>query len=108
MGRLARGNFVRLRPADGLPEIDPRSLFVDCRGWLIPEIASIFKQWAKAELSAVLEKLGLPYAPVNTPGDLFATCFTALGLDPAKKNVSPAGRPIALAEGKPVKALLAN
>src|SRR5437773_2875999 len=45
---------------------------VDCRGWLIPEIASIFKQWAKAELSAVLEKLGLPYAPVNTPGDLFA------------------------------------
>jgi crotonobetainyl-CoA:carnitine CoA-transferase CaiB-like acyl-CoA transferase len=45
---------------------------VDCRGWLIPEIASIFKQWAKAELSAVLEKLGLPYAPVNKPGDLFA------------------------------------
>jgi crotonobetainyl-CoA:carnitine CoA-transferase CaiB-like acyl-CoA transferase len=44
---------------------------VDCRGWLIPEIASIFKQWAKAELSAVLEKLGLPYAPVNKPGDLF-------------------------------------
>jgi crotonobetainyl-CoA:carnitine CoA-transferase CaiB-like acyl-CoA transferase len=45
---------------------------VDCRGWLIPEIANIFKQWAKAELSAVLEKLGLPYAPVNKPGDLFA------------------------------------
>ncbi len=31
---MARGKFVRLRPADGLPEIDPRSLFLDSRGWL--------------------------------------------------------------------------
>jgi crotonobetainyl-CoA:carnitine CoA-transferase CaiB-like acyl-CoA transferase len=45
---------------------------VDQRGWLIPEIAKIFKQWTKADLSAVLEKLDLPYAPVNKPGDLFA------------------------------------
>ena len=45
---------------------------VDQRGWLIPEIARIFKQWTKADLSAVLERLDLPYAPVNKPGDLFA------------------------------------
>jgi crotonobetainyl-CoA:carnitine CoA-transferase CaiB-like acyl-CoA transferase len=45
---------------------------VDQRGWLIPEIAKIFKQWTKADLSAVLERLDLPYAPVNKPGDLFA------------------------------------
>jgi crotonobetainyl-CoA:carnitine CoA-transferase CaiB-like acyl-CoA transferase len=45
---------------------------VDQRGWLIPEIAKIFKQWNKADLSATLEKLDLPYAPVNKPGDLFA------------------------------------
>ena len=44
---------------------------VDQRGWLIPEIAKIFKEWTKADLSAVLEKLNLPYAPVNKPGDLF-------------------------------------
>ena len=44
---------------------------VDQRGWLIPEIAKIFKKWTKADLSAVLEKLDLPYAPVNKPGDLF-------------------------------------
>ena len=44
---------------------------VDQRGWLIPEIAKIFKEWTKADLSAVLEKLDLPYAPVNKPGDLF-------------------------------------
>lgn len=44
---------------------------VDHRAWLIPEIAKIFKQWAKADLAATLERLGLPYAPVNKPGDLF-------------------------------------
>ncbi len=45
---------------------------VDHRSWLIPEIAKIFKQWTKADLAATLEKLDLPYAPVNKPGDLFA------------------------------------
>ena len=45
---------------------------VDQRRWLIPEIAKIFQQWTKADLSAVLERLDLPYAPVNKPGDLFA------------------------------------
>lgn len=44
---------------------------VDHRGWLIPEIAKIFKEWNKADLAAKLEKLDLPYAPVNKPGDLF-------------------------------------
>lgn len=44
---------------------------VDHRGWLIPEIAAIFKTWAKNDLAAVLERLELPYAPVNKPGDLF-------------------------------------
>ena len=45
---------------------------VDQRDWLIPQIARIFRQWTKADLSAALEKLDLPYAPVNKPGDLFA------------------------------------
>jgi crotonobetainyl-CoA:carnitine CoA-transferase CaiB-like acyl-CoA transferase len=45
---------------------------VDHRSWLIPEIAKIFKQWTKDDLAATLEKLDLPCAPVNKPGDLFA------------------------------------
>jgi crotonobetainyl-CoA:carnitine CoA-transferase CaiB-like acyl-CoA transferase len=44
---------------------------VDQRNWMIPEIAAIFRQKLAAELSPVLEKLGLPFAPVNKPGDLF-------------------------------------
>jgi uncharacterized protein (DUF1501 family) len=46
-----------------------------------------------------------PAEPVS-PGDLFATIYKACGIDPEKQNVSPAGRPIALAEGKPVAKIL--
>ena len=44
---------------------------VDQRSWLIPEIAAIFRRWPAAELAETLERLGLPFAPVNRPGDLF-------------------------------------
>jgi crotonobetainyl-CoA:carnitine CoA-transferase CaiB-like acyl-CoA transferase len=43
---------------------------VDQRAWMIPEIAGIFRQWPAAELAATLERLKLPFAPVNKPGDL--------------------------------------
>ncbi len=38
--------------------------------------------------------------------DVHATMLAALGLDPAKENVSPIGRPLKLSEGKPLAALL--
>jgi crotonobetainyl-CoA:carnitine CoA-transferase CaiB-like acyl-CoA transferase len=44
---------------------------VDQRPWIIPEIAGIFREWNIDELSRTLERLELPFAPVNTPGDLF-------------------------------------
>jgi hypothetical protein len=44
--------------------------------------------------------------PVTVP-DLFATIYSAIGVDPKKKNVSPLGRPIALSDnGVAVKELL--
>lgn len=42
----------------------------------------------------------------RTIPDLYATVLSALGLDPAKENVSPVGRPIKLAAGRPIKALI--
>jgi crotonobetainyl-CoA:carnitine CoA-transferase CaiB-like acyl-CoA transferase len=45
---------------------------VDQRSWMIPEIAGIFKEWTAADLAKTLERLGLPFAPVNKPSDLFA------------------------------------
>ncbi len=44
---------------------------VDQRGWVIPEIAAIFRAWELTALSKQLEELDLPFAPVNTPSDLF-------------------------------------
>jgi hypothetical protein len=44
--------------------------------------------------------------PVTVP-DLFATIYSAVGVDPKKKQVSPLGRPIAYSDnGVPVKELL--
>src|SRR5262249_35702108 len=34
LARLWHGKFVRVEPTQGLPEIDPRSFFMDSRGWL--------------------------------------------------------------------------
>lgn len=39
-------------------------------------------------------------------GDLHATILTAVGLNPAKENISPIGRPLRLADGKAVRELL--
>ncbi|MEQ1613571.1 MAG: CaiB/BaiF CoA-transferase family protein, partial [Hyphomicrobiaceae bacterium] len=44
---------------------------VDNRGWIIPEIASILKTRSMTGLCQILETLGLPFAPVNKPSDLF-------------------------------------
>ena len=44
---------------------------VDQRTWSIPEIAAMVRQWPAAALAQMLEKLQLPFAPVNRPGDLF-------------------------------------
>ena len=42
----------------------------------------------------------------TTVADVHATVLSAVGLDPAKENISPVGRPIKLSEGKPIAELL--
>lgn len=44
---------------------------VDQRPWIIPEIAEVLRKWPAGELAQTLERLGLPFAPVNKPSDLF-------------------------------------
>jgi len=41
------------------------------RDWLIPRLSETFKRYAKAELAAKLEAIGLPFAPIATPAELF-------------------------------------
>jgi crotonobetainyl-CoA:carnitine CoA-transferase CaiB-like acyl-CoA transferase len=44
---------------------------VKAREWLLPRLGEIFKQHDKRELSMKLEAIGLPYAPITRPRDLF-------------------------------------
>ncbi len=41
------------------------------RDWLIPRIGEVFRTWAREDLEKKLEAIGLPYAPINKPWDLF-------------------------------------
>ncbi len=41
------------------------------RAWLIPKISEVFKTWTRADLGKKLEAIGLPYAPISRPWDLF-------------------------------------
>ena len=67
---------------------------VDQRSWIIPEIAGIFREWNIDELSRTLERLELPFAPVNTPGDLF---------DDPHLAASGGLVPVTLPDGKPTR-----
>ncbi len=41
------------------------------RAWLIPRLGDVFKRWTRADLEQKLEAIGLPYAPITRPADLF-------------------------------------
>ena len=44
---------------------------VKARDWLLPKLGGILERYGKQELSAKLEAIGLPYAPIARPRDLF-------------------------------------
>jgi crotonobetainyl-CoA:carnitine CoA-transferase CaiB-like acyl-CoA transferase len=67
---------------------------VDNRGWTIPAIADVLKRQDMATLCATFERLELPFAPVNKPGDLF---------DDPHLNASGGLLDITLVDGRQVK-----
>ena len=44
---------------------------VGSREWLLPRLEAIFRRYSKPELQQKLEAIGLPYAPITRPRDLF-------------------------------------
>jgi crotonobetainyl-CoA:carnitine CoA-transferase CaiB-like acyl-CoA transferase len=44
---------------------------VQAREWLLPELRQHIKKFSAAEISAIFERCGLPYAPITKPQDLF-------------------------------------
>jgi crotonobetainyl-CoA:carnitine CoA-transferase CaiB-like acyl-CoA transferase len=53
------------------PRLATNALRVQARPWLIPKIQGILAQRRKAELVAILERAGVPFAPLAKPADLF-------------------------------------
>jgi len=44
---------------------------VKARDWLLPRVEAIFARYTKPDLQQKLEAIGLPYAPITRPRDLF-------------------------------------
>ena len=53
------------------PRLQTNGDRVTARPWLLPRLEAIFGRYAKAELQQKLEAIGLPYAPITRPRDLF-------------------------------------
>lgn len=74
---------------------------VKARGWLLPKLSEIFKQHGKQALSVKLEAIGLPYAPIARPRDLFEDPHLNAGgmietRDPRGKSFKVPGLPLEL------------
>ena len=44
---------------------------VKARTWLLPHLEALFRRYPKRDLEQKLEAIGLPYAPITRPRDLF-------------------------------------
>jgi crotonobetainyl-CoA:carnitine CoA-transferase CaiB-like acyl-CoA transferase len=53
------------------PRLQTNTDRVAARPWLLPRLETIFGKYPKAALQAKLEAIGLPYAPIARPRDLF-------------------------------------
>jgi crotonobetainyl-CoA:carnitine CoA-transferase CaiB-like acyl-CoA transferase len=66
--------FGRAFDLGGLAD-DPRlannNLRVQAREWMLPALRPIIKRYSAAEVQAVFEREGLPYAPIVKPEELF-------------------------------------
>jgi crotonobetainyl-CoA:carnitine CoA-transferase CaiB-like acyl-CoA transferase len=84
----------------GLPDMlaDPglatQNARVAARDVTIPRIAGVLKAYTRADLMAMCEKHGLPYAPIGRPADLF---------DDPHLNASGGLLPVTLPDGRKTK-----
>ena len=52
------------------PRLKTNGLRVKERAWLIPRLAEVFARFSQPELTAKLEAIGMPFAPIAKPWDL--------------------------------------
>ena len=99
------------------PELGSMRQLAAARPRLKPRVAEVFRKLPKAELMARCEALGLPFAPINRPGDLFSDphllasggllpvdlsgAENAPGGAPARGDGGLPGLPLVLPSGRP-------
>ena len=71
------GQYAKLRQALSRPELDDERYAknkgrVEHRDELLALIARIFAEWNRAELVALLDRVGVPCGPINTVPEVFA------------------------------------
>jgi crotonobetainyl-CoA:carnitine CoA-transferase CaiB-like acyl-CoA transferase len=80
------------------PRLASNNLRVQARDWMLPLLRERFAPFAAGELAARFEKVGLPYAPITRPQDLFDDphLLATGGLAPVSlpADASGAGRPV--------------
>jgi crotonobetainyl-CoA:carnitine CoA-transferase CaiB-like acyl-CoA transferase len=52
------------------PRIATKDLRMEARDWLLPAIQVVVGRYRRADLADILDRSGVPVAPVNTPADL--------------------------------------
>jgi crotonobetainyl-CoA:carnitine CoA-transferase CaiB-like acyl-CoA transferase len=99
------------------PELGSMRQLAAARPRIRPRVAEVFRALPKAELMARCEALGLPFAPINRPGDLFGDphllasggllpvdlsgAENAPGGAPARTDAGLPGLPLMLPSGRP-------
>ena len=80
------------------PRLVSNNARVQARDWMLPALRERFAPFAAAELGARFEKIGLPYAPITRPQDLFddphLTATGGLAAVTLPPDASGAGRAI--------------
>jgi crotonobetainyl-CoA:carnitine CoA-transferase CaiB-like acyl-CoA transferase len=77
LGVVSDSQWVVLCEAFGLtalgadPQLASNNNRVNARPEILPQVRAVLKTFSKAELLAKLENLGLPFAPIARPQDLF-------------------------------------
>lgn len=77
IGAISDSHWVQLCTYFGLdellqhPELQNRMARINARHWVVPLVAEAVAKQRRAELLPALEKMGLPFAPVARPSDLF-------------------------------------
>jgi crotonobetainyl-CoA:carnitine CoA-transferase CaiB-like acyl-CoA transferase len=77
------------------PGLATKNQRVAARGRTLPRIAGTLRSWTKADLMAKCEALGLPFAPIGRPADLFDDPHLT-GSGGLVPMTLPDGRPVAL------------